>query len=381
MTDLTELSARVQLSLLAVPADPVLGAMLADASAEELATALNRGGALPHPEGVQAAARPARGGAWRARADRLAPRAAAETVQRMQEVGARTVLPGEPEWPTQLDALGAQRPYLLWVRGTGDLRNRCLRSGGVVGARAATDYGLHVAGDLGHDLAQRGWCPVSGGAYGVDGAVHRGALAAGQATVVVAATGPDLDHPRGHERLFAAIADSGLLVGELPPGRRPTRHGFLVRNRLIAALTPGTVVVEAARRSGAMNTARHARELHRHLMAVPGPVTSGLSAGCHELLREWDAVCVTEAAEVVEQVGALGGDLAPESGAPRLAEGPMDGAARAVLDCVPERSGAGPAQLAAAVGCDVASVLRHLGLLAAAGLVERTDSGWRRRAG
>lgn len=289
----------------------------------------------------------------------------------------RLVTPGDPEWPVQLDQLAENRPYALWVRGTHDLRNACLRSVAMVGSRAATGYGLHVAGELACALAERSWCAVSGGAYGIDAASHRGALAGGAPTVAVLACGLDMNYPRGHENLFGDVCARGTLVSEHPLGTRPTRHGFLVRNRLIAALTPGTIVVEAGRRSGALNTAKHTLELCRALMAVPGPITSALSAGCHQLLRDHRAVCVTGADDVAELVGHIGADLRSDGTA-----GPpptqLDDEARRVLAGVPRGSGAGAATIALAAETGIDSALRCLGLLAAAGFVERGPAGWRR---
>ncbi len=219
-------------------------------------------------------------------------------------------MPGDTEWPGQLDDLGDGRPLGLWVRGTPDLRMWALRSVALVGARACTEYGAFMAATLAAGLAEKGWIVVSGGAYGIDGAAHRGALGAGGATVAVLACGVDRPYPRGHAGLIGRIAEQGLVVGELPPGEHPTPSRFILRNRVIAALTRGTVVVEAAHRSGSLVTARAARRLGRHTIGVPGPATSGLSAGVHELLRQ-DAALVTDADEIVELVGDMG-ELAPE---------------------------------------------------------------------
>ncbi|MGW3728039.1 DNA-processing protein DprA, partial [Streptomyces sp. NPDC000851] len=202
-----------------------------------------------------------------------------------RDAGVRFVCPGDAEWPGQLDDLGEARPLGLWVRGRPSLRMWALRSVAVVGARACTEYGAHMAVTLAAGLAERGWVVVSGGAYGVDGAAHRAALGAGGATVAVLACGVDRPYPHGHTQLITRIAEQGLVVGELPPGDHPTPSRFIVRNRVIAALTRGTVVVEAAYRSGSLVTARAAQRLGRHTMGVPGPTTSGLSAGVHELLR------------------------------------------------------------------------------------------------
>lgn len=376
-----EVRARVGVALAAEAADPVMGALLAEHGAVAVWAALRAGalGDLARTVTVESAVLAARLRRWRERTRDLDP----DTVLAdAAGLGVRVAVPGSPEWPGQLDDLDTRRPYVLWIRGDGDLRRAALRSVGVVGARAASDYGRHVAGELGYALARLGWTVVSGGAYGVDGAAHQGALAAaggaGRAgTVAVLPCGVDLSYPRAHERMFAEIVARGTLVTELPPGARPTRRGFLVRNRLIAALTPGTVVVEAGRRSGALNTAAHAAELNRVVMAVPGPVTSVQSVGCHLLLRDCQAVCVTGADDVVEQVGAIGEQVPPPGPVPVVAPERLDDLARRVLAAVVADRGAGPATVAARTGCDLDTVLGQLGLLAAAGFVERVAGGWR----
>jgi DNA processing protein len=280
----------------------------------------------------------------------------------------------------------------------------------MVGSRAATGYGAHVAGEIAADLAERGWAIVSGGAYGVDAAAHRGALAAGGTTIAVLACGVDYAYPAGHADLFADIAARGLVISEWPPGRHPARFRFLVRNRTIAALACGTVVVEAGERSGALNTARHAAQLGKPLMAVPGPVTSAQSAGCHRIIRDWGATCVTRADDIIEMLSPLGITLtaaptptptltprpAPTPGPPRE-PGPAAAAAMAaaaasapsrdeldsdsarVLDALPARGAAGTSTIAAEAGVDLDTVLRCLGLLAGSGFIERCDRGWRLR--
>jgi DNA processing protein len=313
---------------------------------------------------------------WQARLANCDPAADLEAGER---IGARLIIPGDPEWPTQLDALGSARPLGLWLHGTADLRYSCLRSVAVVGARAATSYGVHVAAQFGVGLSEAGWTVVSGGAFGIDGAAHRGALAAGGPTVVVLACGVDYCYPSEHRSLFAAARDQGVLVSECPPGVRPTRARFLVRNRVIAALSRGTLVVEAAVRSGALNTANHTLALDRHLGAVPGPITSTLSDGCHRLLREGKAVCVTTPEEMIELVGVMGDDLAPIPRGPALPIDSLSERTRRVLDAVPARISAGPATIAVAAGVDLNAAISALGSLAAAGYVERTPNGWRAR--
>jgi DNA processing protein len=220
--------------------------------------------------------------------------------------GIRLVCPGDQEWPTQLADLGDEQPYALWLRGNADLRFSCLRSVAVVGARAATAYGSYVASEFAASVTARGWAVVSGGAFGIDACAHRGALAADGVTVAVLACGVDVPYPVAHTDLLEAIAAQGVIVSEWPPGRHVTRMRFLVRNRVIAALATGTLVVEAGQRSGAISTARHARDLSRRLMAVPGPITSDLSVGCHQIISQWQGTLVSSAADVIEFLSPVG---------------------------------------------------------------------------
>ncbi|MGW2421725.1 DNA-processing protein DprA [Streptomyces sp. NPDC001709] len=291
------------------------------------------------------------------------------------EAGARFVGPGDAEWPGQLDDLGDARPIGLWVRGRPSLRMWALRSVAVVGARACTEYGTHVAATLAGGLAERGWVVVSGGAYGIDGAAHRGALAARGATVAVLACGVDRPYPRGHAALIDRIAEQGLVIGELPPGDHPTPSRFILRNRVIAALTRGTVVVEAAHRSGSLATARAAQRLGRFTMGVPGPVTSALSAGVHELLRG-EAVLVTDAADVVELVGDMG-ELAPVRKGPVLPRDLLEPAARAVLAALPGSRAAGVEEIALGTPTTRDEAIARLYELRALGYVERHGDSWK----
>lgn len=290
------------------------------------------------------------------------------------ETGGRFVCPGSAEWPSQLDDLGDARPVGLWVRGGPSLRAWALRSVAVVGARACTPYGAHMAQSLAGELAERGWVVVSGAAYGIDGAAHRGALAAGGATVAVLACGVDVSYPRGHAGLLGRIASQGLLLGELPPGSHPTPSRFVLRNRVIAALTRGTVVVEAAHRSGSLVTARRAQALGRITMGIPGPATSGLSAGVHELLRG-EAALVTDAAEVIELVGGMG-ELAPERRGPVIARDLLGPDAVRVLEALPAGRPADLGELALAAGTGTDEVIGRLYELHSLGFVERQGDGW-----
>ncbi|MFI1709947.1 DNA-processing protein DprA [Streptomyces griseoruber] len=309
----------------------------------------------------------------------LRARAAAAEPERdltvAEAAGVRFLCPGDTEWPGTLDDLGDARPFGLWVRGRPSLRMWGLRSVAVVGARACTEYGAHMATTLAAGLAERGWVVVSGGAYGVDGAAHRGALGAGGATVAVLACGVDRPYPRGHTELINRIAAQGLVVGELPPGDHPTPSRFVLRNRVIAALTRGTVVVEAAHRSGSLVTARAALRLGRHTMGVPGPATSGLSAGVHELLRG-EAELVTDAAEVVELVGDMG-ELAPARRGPVLPRDLLEPDARRVLAALPARSPARAEEIARGAGTTPDDAIARLYELRALGYVERHGDGWK----
>jgi DNA processing protein len=386
--------ARAALTYLAEPGDPALGALLEICEPAEVLAAI-KADMLPGI-GPGCGDRPASRKAleralacWRARLPGLPDDSGLAGAYR---AGIRLVCPADPEWPAGLDELGQARPYALWLRGSADLRAGCLRSVAMVGCRAATGYGEHVAGEIAADLGEHGWTIVSGGAYGIDAAAHRGALAAGAATIAVLACGVDHPYPAGHAGLFADIAGQGLVISEWPPGRHPARLRFLVRNRAIAALACGTVIVEAGERSGALNTARHAADLGRPLMAVPGPVTSAQSAGCHRIIREWGATLVTRAADVIEMLSPLdaaGPPPPPGPGPatvsrPRSADPPpsrddLDPDCARVLDALPARGGAGTSTIAVEAGLDLDTVLRCLGLLAGCGFIERCDRGWRLR--
>jgi len=377
--------ARAALTYLAEPGDPALGALLARCEPAEVVAAI-KADLLPATGpgcGDSPASRKALERAlarWRARLPGLPGDADIAAACRD---GIRLVCPGDPQWLERLDELGTVRPYALWLRGRVDLPSACRRSVSMVGSRAATGYGAHVAGEIAADLGEQGWTIVSGGAYGIDAAAHRGAQVVEAITIAVLACGVDYPYPAGHAGLFADIAAAGLVISEWPPGRHPARLRFLVRNRVIAALTCGTVVVEAGERSGALNTARHAAELGRPLMAVPGPVTSRQSAGCHRIIRDWGATCVTCAADIIEMVSPLGIADSPEAPAPAGLRGAprdeLDLDSARVLDALPARGAAGPSTIAVEAGVDLDTVLRCLGLLAGCGFVERCDRGWQLR--
>jgi DNA processing protein len=338
--------------------------------------------------------------ARRAAADPEADLAAAERN------GIRLVTPADADWPhfafAALQVTGQQRvaqwqaglrvrsqrgellpPLALWVRGSAPLATVGLRSVAVVGSRAATAYGEHIASEFSYGLAQRDVVVVSGGAYGIDAAAHRGALAAGGCSVLVSAGGLDRPYPSGHRHLYDRTAEQGLLVSERPPGSAPHRQRFLSRNRLIAALGTATLVVEAAHRSGALNSAGYARDLGRPVLAVPGPVTSAMSSGCHRLIqREEDpARLVTSVAEVLSYCGSAEleeGDAAAGPASSQRAYDSLDLVARSVLDGFPGRGrSVTEAELSRLSGQPISQVIAALPVLQSAGLIAAAREGYR----
>ncbi|WP_329442103.1 DNA-processing protein DprA [Streptomyces sp. NBC_01426] len=363
-----ETVARAALTRVLEPGDAQGGRLLRELGAVELLRYLTD----PEPgTSAPAGVGPERLAGYRRRAALAEPLRDLETAA---AAGVRFVCPGSAQWPTQLDDLGDARPVGLWLRGGPDLRTWALRSVAVVGARACTPYGAHMAQTLAAGLAERGWVVVSGAAYGIDGSAHRGALASGGATAAVLACGVDVAYPKGHAGLLGRIAGQGLILGELPPGSHPTPSRFVLRNRVIAALTRGTVVIEAAHRSGSLVTARRAQALGRFTMGTPGPATSGLSAGVHELLRG-EAVLVTDAAEVIELVGGMG-ELAPERRGPVLARDLLDPGASRVLEALPADRPVPAEEVAVAAGAGTDEVIGRLYELHSLGFVERQGDGW-----
>jgi len=214
---------------------------------------------------------------------------------------ARFITPIDDDWPEQVNDLAAPPIGLILKGNISALHQRSLA---IVGTRNPTSYGARIAGDFAAGFADREWAIVSGGAYGIDSYAHKGALIAEGVTVAVIASGIDINYPAGNTRLFAEICESGAIVTEFMPGQRALPHRFLTRNRLIASLSKATLVVEAAFRSGSLRTARDAAEIFRPVMAIPGPINSPTSEGCHRLIGERAAEIVTSVADAVEFVGA-----------------------------------------------------------------------------
>ena len=294
-----------------------------------------------------------------------------------QALDATVLCPGDPEWPQRVDDHPTP-PLCLWVLGNPDLASLGERSVSVVGARSSTAYGNTVASGLGAGLAERGWTVVSGAAFGIDAAAHRGALSVDGATVAVLAGGLDRPYPLAHTTLLARIAEVGAVVSEVAPGLAPTRPRFLLRNRIIATISRGVVVVEAALRSGSLNTARTAAEIGRPVGVVPGPVTSMMSAGCHQARRDGLAEIVTDVDEVIDLVGDFGIDAAPRRSADPLLTDLLDPHDAQVLASVPVRRALTTIDIAVAAAIPVSVTGAALGRLQLQGFVRRDGDGWRK---
>ncbi len=285
-------------------------------------------------------------------------------------LGIRLVRDSDEFWPDGLIDLGDNGPRVLWVRGQVESLPQTSSSVAIVGARASTGYGEHVAMDFAAGFVSRGYAVVSGGAYGIDGMAHRAALACGGTTIAVMAGGLDNLYPSGHEELLKRIMNTGAVVSEVPPGGAPTRWRFLQRNRLIAAMAGGTVVIEAGYRSGSLNTATHARDLDRPLGVVPGPITSGQSAGCHRLLRTNPAAeLVTSVADMVD---LMSGSVSAEEFASR--DSPETIRVLDALSSTPRELAA----VAARSGLSEAQALVVLTALESEGRADQTGERWSR---
>ncbi|MGF3055455.1 DNA-processing protein DprA [Microbacterium sp. YY-01] len=364
--DAATVLARIAWSVITEPGDGVAGTLIAHLGPVE---------ALRVAAGVQAlpdalpAARDTLVEAqkrWRLRLDRNTLCDAVAAANRLK-VG--VLFPDDPLWPKALDDLGNHAPHMLWLRGNREVLT-AQTSIAIVGARAATRYGEHAAAEIAGDLASSGITVVSGGAYGIDGVAHRATLGVDGQTVAFLAGGVDRLYPAGHSQLLERIAATGVLVSEVPCGTAPTKWRFLARNRLIGAASNATVVIEAGQRSGSLNTAGHAATLGRPLGAVPGPITSAASAGCHRLLREYDAACIRHAADARELLGLS------------EASGPIttltDKDVLRLTDALSSRSPRTTEDLARRSGLAVARIQTLLGLLLMQGVVAESHNGWRR---
>ena len=312
---------------------------------------------------------------WLPRVDSTVVLAALRHAVRL---GLSLATPSDSWWPSGLDDLERHAPAALWVRGRVDVVSSLAGSAAVVGARAATGYGEFLATEWVAGLSDRGVSIVSGAAYGIDGIAHRVALASGGATVAVLAGGVDRPYPSGHEELIGRIATHGCVVSELPCGSAPTRWRFLQRNRIIAAMSAATIVIEAGWRSGSLNTAGHASALGRPVGAAPGPVTSAASAGCHRLVREYGATLVTGVEDVLELLPGFGDHdgSSADSGPGGRDHLRADPRVTRVLDALSPRTSREPLEIATRSGLSVGDVRAVLGLLSIDGMVSDTGHGW-----
>lgn len=389
--DDAERTARAALSRLFEPQDAAGVALVRVAGAEDalrIATGELAAGPELEQEMSRVLAENNSGSGWtglaiarRRWAPRIADLAPDRDLATMRRLGGRMIIPSDEFWPRQLTDLGLQEPICLWWRGIEQPLPPVAKSTALVGSRDSTSYGASVTGDLAYSLAQRGFTIISGGAYGIDAHAHRAALAGGTGgvpTVAVMAGGVDRFYPSGNEDLLRAVANQGAVLAEVPPGSAPTRYRFLQRNRLIAALASVTVVVEARWRSGALNTAHHAETLGRAVGAVPGSVHSANSAGCHRLLREGGAVCVTDAGEIAELASPSGESLPePRTGRAEVQDG-LTLEDLILVDALPLRTTSTVEKLATVAGLSADSVRAGLGRLGLLGLAESHRGGWKR---
>lgn len=361
--------ARAAWSGIAEPGDRLAGAVIESLGAAGALTALIAKKPLAggtEEELLEAVAR------WH---PRIRSEAVLLSLRQAARFGVTLRVPDDPDWPTPVNDLGQHAPLALWTRGTPEALAALGTSIALVGARAATGYGEHITMEASAGLVDRGYAIVSGAAYGIDGMAHRAALASGGRTIAFLAGGPDRFYPSGHDALLTRIVETGLVVSELPCGQPPTRWRFLQRNRLIAASSLATVVMEAGWRSGSLNTASHATDLERPIGAVPGPVTSAASAGCHQLIRQGKAELVTNADEMA-QLAPLP-DYLPPSETPV----PRDRSEHTrVLDALSTRSTRSVTDIAARSGLSAPEAASVLAVLEIDGRVEERESGWRKVA-
>ena len=363
---------RQALSLVVEPGDPRLRDLLVEHEPGRILAAVTTGDAALTVPSV-----------WRERARGL--RSAVEAAKLCAAANKmRWLCPGDPSWPAALSDLdhlaplhGATgAPIGLWTRGAGHLAELCEQSVAIVGARECTTYGAECASELAADCSGAGYTVISGAAFGIDGCAHRGAFLMNRPTVAVLACGADVDYPAAHSALINEVAEAGLVVSEQAPGSRPMKGRFLSRNRIIAALCQGTVVVEAAVRSGSLNTLNWADQLGRITMAMPGPVTSRQSTGTHHAIRAGKAVLVTTGSNVLEELRGLGAETSEPEAPPLTEFDRLPPPARRTLDALDWSRGQTVQQIAAGARLTAREVLVSLEMLECRGLVGRLGATW-----
>lgn len=385
--EVSEIFARVCWNYLVEPGDGTAGVLVATlgapAALEVVIAEQSNGGGLKmlHKSGIdsdsldldEAVLRDAFA-RWLPRLNRAAILRACTEAERAHSA---LLIPGDRRWPTGLADLGRHAPLALWWRGHQTALDALEHSIALVGSRACSTYGEHVTMEASAGLVDRGFAIVSGAAYGIDGMAHRAALASRGTTVAVLAGGLDRFYPSGHTELITRIAETGAVISEVGCGVSPTRWRFLQRNRIIAALGQATVVLEAGRHSGSLNTANHAAAMGRPVGVMPGPVTSPSSVGCHRLLRESEAICVTNAAQMAELVQPLGTSETDAGEQARL----RDPSETRVLDALSARSARSAEEVARLSGLAVTAVVAVLGALELDSLVREREKGWVRSSG
>lgn len=351
----------------ALGAGPSLDLLASAKAASGLSAAIRESG----EEGVSGRQIAAGVKRWLPRLDRAA---IVQELAAAAGCGAQLVMPESSYWPAGLDDLGAHVPLLLWVRGDPALLGAF--SLAVVGARACTGYGTDVTAEFTGEACAAGVAIVSGAAYGIDAVAHRTALALETPTIAVLAGGVDRPYPRAHGSLLDRIVNAGAVCSEMAPGSAPTRWRFLQRNRVIAALARAILVTEAGPKSGSLNTAGHAAEIGRPLGAVPGPVTSATSLGCHRLIRDYGAALVSRGSELRELLGLSADAL--------MGEGAIEGASsvdaqepalhRRVVDALPLRGSRTAAEVTRLAGISYEEAQAALAELELLGRVRRNET-------
>lgn len=289
-------------------------------------------------------------------------------IEAMERLNGWFITEHSEYWPQTLNDLADHTPRGIW--GIGNLTTELPKAISVVGSRISSTYGEFATGELIGPMVSRGYAVVSGGAHGIDAHAHRSTLALGGLTVAVMAGGLDRLYPSGNRELFKDVTAHGLLLSEMPPGAEPTKWRFLQRNRLIAALGDVTVVIEASARSGAVSTANRAVDLGRPLGAVPGPINSPGSDGCHQLIRELKAQLITCSEDILELLGEDG--LTSATGLQGL--GALE---TRVLDVIGAAS-ADLAKVCAEGGLTRSEAEIGVAGLSLIGLIEQDSLGWRR---
>jgi len=315
---------------------------------------------------------------WRRRRDYLKPHKALDYITKL---GGRFLIPEDHQWPAALADLSMTEPFGLWSIGDSGIPPLDHMIS-LVGSRESTSYGLAATEMLATAARSLGLTVVSGGAYGIDAHAHRIALDAagsGLPTIAVLAGGLDRFYPSGNVELLREIAASCVLISELPPGMRPNRYRFLNRNRVIAALSAATIVVEARYRSGALSTANHAHDIGRIVGAVPGQINVPSSTGCHRLLKETPALLIDDPVDLQAIFKPLETVTSPSSDRTECQPYDfLDVEEMLVFEALPVKARTNIERLCSITGLAVPRITGILTKLARHNLANHSDTGWRK---